>query len=277
MPTLASDLLAALDPLVLARRVGLVPDPWQAEMLRSDARAIILNCSRQVGKSAASAVLASHTALYEPASLSIVLGPSERQATELLRTTRGMLAALGEDAPELETDNTLSLQLANGSRVLALPGKDTTIRGFSNVRLLIVDEASRVPDPLYHSVRPMLAVSGGRLVLLSTPFGKRGFFHREWTEGEGWDRYRVPAVECPRISHQFLAAEQRSLPRDTYAQEYECAFIEASGSLFAGDDLAAMFGDTGDDYVNDANWHTSPTDEAPASEAASAYERFFVV
>ena len=105
---LADDLACALDPVALAHQVGLVPDDWQARMLRSASRAIILNCSRQAGKSAASALLAAHTGLYEAGSLSIVLGPSERQAIELLRTARAMLAALGEDAPELATDNTLS-------------------------------------------------------------------------------------------------------------------------------------------------------------------------
>lgn len=265
---LADDLAMALDPVALARRVGIAPDDWQARMLRSPARAIILNIARQCGKSAASAVLAAHTSLYDPGSLSIALGPSERQATELLRTIRAMLAALGEDAPELETDNTLALQLANGSRVLALPGKDATIRGYSGVRLLIVDEASRVPDALYFAVRPMLAVSGGRLVLLSTPFGKRGFFYHEWTAGEYWDRYSVPASACPRITPEFLAAERRSLPRDVFAQEYEGAFIEASGSVFAGDDLAAMFGDVPEAVP-------AALEAEPA--ALAEYHRIFVV
>jgi hypothetical protein len=37
-----------------------------------------------------------------------------------------------------------------------------TIRGFSAATLIVEDEAARVPDDLYFSVRPMLAVSGGR-------------------------------------------------------------------------------------------------------------------
>jgi hypothetical protein len=45
--------------------------------------------------------------------------------------------------------------------------------------LVIVDEAARVPDDLYRAVRPMLAVSQGRLIALSTPFGQRGWFYDE--------------------------------------------------------------------------------------------------
>ncbi|MDQ3175559.1 MAG: hypothetical protein M3Q91_17935, partial [Acidobacteriota bacterium] len=86
-------------------------------------------------------------------------------------------------AVAVASESALELEFSNSSRIVALPGKESTIRGFSGVSLLIVDEASRVPDELYQAVRPMLAVSGGDIVLLSTPFGKRGFFHHEWTEG----------------------------------------------------------------------------------------------
>ena len=62
-----------------------------------------------------------------------------------------------------------------------LPGQEKTIRGFSGVTLIIEDEASRVDDTLYRAVRPMLAVSGGRLILMSTPYGQTGHFFEEWT------------------------------------------------------------------------------------------------
>lgn len=110
-----------------------------------------------------------------------------------------------------ELESALRLELQNGSRIVSLPGKEETIRGYSGVRLLVVDEAARVPDSLYYSVRPMLAVSGGRLVCLSTPFGKRGFFHQEWIEGHGWERVKITADQCPRISKAFLEEERRSL------------------------------------------------------------------
>jgi hypothetical protein len=58
----------------------------------------------------------------------------------------------------------------------ALPGTQKSIRGFSGAALLIVDEAARVDDALYYAVKPMLAVSGGSLLMLSTPYGRRGVF-----------------------------------------------------------------------------------------------------
>jgi hypothetical protein len=104
--------------------------------------------------------------------------PALRQSSELLRKVVGFYRALKDEAVPVKNESALRLELRNGSRIVSLPGDETTIRGYSGVRLLVVDEAVRVPDDLYFSIRPMLAVSGGRLVCLSTPFGKRGFFQR---------------------------------------------------------------------------------------------------
>ncbi len=137
-------------------------------------------------------------------------------------------------------------EFPNGSRIVALPGADEgTIRGYASVRLLIIDEAARVPDGLYRAVRPMLAVSGGRLVALSTPFGKRGWWHQEWTEGgAGWERVQITADQCPRISAEFLEAERRSMPQSWFRQEYFCQFSEAEGAVFSyADVMAALSAD----------------------------------
>ncbi len=127
------------------------------------------------------------------------------------------------------------MRLANGSRIEALPGTEKTVRGFSGVDLLLVDEASRVDDGLVFAIRPMLAVSGGRLVMMSSPAGRRGVFYGEWTEGERWERYEVPADEVPRISPEFLAEERRALPDRIFRQEYMCEFLDVENQLFGSD------------------------------------------
>ncbi len=235
---LAPDLACALDPVRLARRMGIAPDPWQATVLRSPKAQVILNCSRQVGKSTVTGALASHTALYEPGAPILLLSPTERQSVELLRKVKGTLAALGTETAEVEVNNALSLEFASGSRILALPGKEGTIRGFSGVKLLIIDEASRVPDALYQAVRPMVAVSGGRLVLLSTPCGKRGFFHHEWTEGGAdWERVEITAYDCPRIPRAWLDKERATIGDWWFEQEYLCQFKETTEQVFGYDDV----------------------------------------
>lgn len=237
---LPSDLAAALDPVVLARRMGFNPDCWQAQVLRSPATQIILNVTRQGGKSRTVAVLAAHGALYEPGALVLLLSPSLRQSSELFRKVKDGLNALGAGAVDLTTDNALSVELGNGSRIVSLPGKEGTIRGFSGPRLLIVDEAARVPDALYQAVRPMLAVSGGRLVLLSTPFGKRGFFHHEWTQGgPAWERIAITAYDVPRIPRDWLTAERAAIGDWWFEQEYLCQFKETTDQVFGYDEVMA--------------------------------------
>ena len=230
-----------MDPIAFARQAGLEPDGWQEELLTGEHRQIILLCARQTGKSSISALLALQEALFQAPSLVLVLSPSLRQSQELFRKVKDAYAAVGPECP-VTVESALRLELVNGSRIISLPGKESTIRGYSGVALLVVDEAARVPDDLYQAVRPMLAVSGGRLVLLSTPFGKRGFFHHEWTEGgPDWHRVRVTANECPRMSKDWLDRERAAIGEWWFQQEYLCEFVEAEDQVFRYDDIAQAF------------------------------------
>ncbi len=234
MVGLREDLELALDRAEFARALGLEPDPWQEDLLRSGSDRVLLNCCRQSGKSTMSGLIALHRALYHPGSLILCLAPALRQSQELFGKVLGFYRDLGRPvAPQAERK--LSLELENDSRIVTLPGTEKTIRGFSGAALLIVDEAARVDDELYFAVRPMLAVSGGALMMLTTPYGKRGVFYEEWTGGAGWERYEVPAKECPRISEAFLEEEREALPPWVYRQEYECSFEETEDAVFTTD------------------------------------------
>jgi hypothetical protein len=201
-------------------------DRWQRAVLEGDAPRLLLCCCRQSGKSTVAAALALKVALTEAPALILLLSPTLRQSGELFRD-KVLPQWRSVGMPERDRPPTqLELTLANGSRIVSLPGEEGTVRGFSGVALLVIDEAARVEDDLYRAVRPMLAVSGGRLVALSTPFGRRGWFAQEW-HGEGsWQRVRVTAEECPRISPAFLVEERRALGEDWYRQEYGCEFVE---------------------------------------------------
>jgi hypothetical protein len=97
----------------------------------------------------------------------------------------------------------------------------------------VIDEAARVPDDVYRTVRPMLAVSGGRLICLSTPYGKRGFFYEAWAKGgEDWARIKIQAQGVPRIQQVFLDQERRALGESWYRQEYECSFEALEGLVY---------------------------------------------
>src|SRR5215831_5495466 len=228
-----------LTPLQLAQRIGVEPDPWQTDLLESTERQIILNCSRQSGKSTSTALKALHTALYQEGSLTLVLSPSQRQSMETYRKIRESYNLLS-DVPALTQESSIKLELANGSRVQVLPGKEQTVRGFSGVDLLICDEAARIDDALYQSIRPMLAVSGGQIILLSTPFGSRGFFFKEWTEGgDDWKRVRVTADQCPRIDRAWLEKERQRIGDWWFSREYGCSFVDNLEACFSTADIQA--------------------------------------
>ncbi|GAC1400719.1 MAG: hypothetical protein NVSMB65_18400 [Chloroflexota bacterium] len=240
MVALAADLGMALDPVRFSQAAGIDPDPWQETVLRSMAPRLLLNCSRQSGKSSTVATLAVWTAVYEPGSLVLLLSPTQRQSGELFKKALTVYQALGRPVPA-DSETALTLTLDNGSRIVSLPGKEGTVRGYSGVRLLAIDEAAWVPDSLYMALRPMLAVSAGRLVAMSTPHGTRGFFYEAWTGGESWERYEVSATACPRISAEFLAEERRTMGAWFFEQEYMCTFSESEAQLFTRADIDAAF------------------------------------
>lgn len=237
---LSLDLAFGLDPVLVAQEMGLSPDPWQERFLRSPAPRTLLNCCRQSGKSTVTAILAAHTALFNPGSLTLLLSPTQRQSHELFRKALDTYKSFPTAIPIVQ-ESALRLELSNGSRIVSLPGKEGTVRGYSGVRLLAVDEAARVSDELYFSIRPMLAVSGGRLVALSTPFGTRGWWYDAWQSDETWERFRVPAEECPRISPEFLAEERRSMGDFWYQQEYSAIFLDAETQPFGREDVERAF------------------------------------
>jgi hypothetical protein len=232
----------AADPARLMTAAGMAPDAWQEDVLRSSASRVLMLAARQSGKSSVAAALALRTALLQPASPVLLLSPSLRQSAELFRKVVELFGALGRPMA-VSAESALRLEFANGSRVVSLPGDEKNIRGFSGVALLVIDEAARVADALYYAVRPMLAVSGGRLAALSTPFGKRGWFHDEWHGDGDWHRVKVTADQCPRISKEFLAEERRALGDRWYLQEYGCEFSECIDAIFSYADIMAAMSD----------------------------------
>jgi hypothetical protein len=189
------------------------------------------------------AALALKAALLEAPALVLLLSPTLRQSGELFRArVKSLYNALGRPVPTVQ-ESALTMELANGSRVVSLPGEEGTVRGYSGVRLLVIDEAARVTDELYAAVRPMLAVSHGRLVALSTPAGKRGWFYDAFTGADAWERVRITASQCPRISREFLADEAKAIGPRWFAQEYCCSFEDLIGAAFSEQQIASIFSD----------------------------------
>jgi len=223
------------------RALGFDADAAQARVLSSRSKRVLLNCTRQWGKSTVTAAKAVHQAYLNPESLTIAVSPTARQTGEFLRKAEGFVRKLRLPVKG-DGDNEMSLAFPNGSRIVGLPGSEATVRGFSAVALLLIDEASRVSDDLYLALRPMLAVSGGTLWLMSTPHGKRGFFYEAWANGgDTWERVMVRAEDCPRIPASHLEEELLTMGERMYRQEYGCEFTDATCGVFDLDLVEAAF------------------------------------
>ncbi len=228
---IATDIRRSLDPVQLMRDGGLEPDRWQSKLLAEHPKRALLLCARQSGKTEVAISMAEHTALYEPGSLSLIVSPSQRQSGEVFRRLMLLHSNL-KDVPELVAESALRAEYANGSRVMALPAFERTVRGYAGAHLVMIDEAARVDDELLPALRPMMATVQGSLIALSTPFGKRGWFYDAWTGDDSWHRVKVPASQCPRLTKEFLAEELRELGAQRFGEEYELQFLEADEAVF---------------------------------------------
>ncbi|MEM8950487.1 MAG: terminase large subunit [Pseudomonadota bacterium] len=238
---LAASLAGALDPVEFHRRylTSELPelDQWQIDALRDRSLNIQLLCGRQTGKSTLAALMACHQSVEWPKQLVLLVSPTLRQSSELFRKARVLVDAVRVKPKERRRTST-ELELANGSKIVSLPGANPdAIRGYSKPDLIIEDESAFVGDKTFAAVRPMLAASANpRHILMTTPYGRRGHFHDLWrAEHPDWSRHTIKSEDCPRISQEFLEGEQRVLSDRSYRQEYLCEFLEATVAVFPSD------------------------------------------
>src|SRR5207248_8810900 len=150
------ELAYRIDPALWVREVlGIEPTAWQLEFLRDPRGAsIIALTARQAGKTTTAAWAIAHCMLFTPGSLSVIACPTQRQSGEAVRRVREILLRVGA---ELKSDNIYELELKNGSRVIALPSTDDSIRGLTVNGWIVADEAARLSADLIAALRPMRA------------------------------------------------------------------------------------------------------------------------
>lgn len=260
------------------RLLGFTPFPWQDAILNSTSKRIVINAARQAGKSTITSADPCWTAKYADKSLSIVLAPSESQSQDDMEKVQGFVA-LDRTYPEYAPAAT-HIKTANGSKIRVVPARQTA-RGKSKPNIVILDEASQITDIIYTEVvLPMFTDNDGRLIMLSTPYGKQGFFWDTFCNLEPddpWERYEVRSpwqpVQTPngldlvpymdgdekayqeeRAKHGIRAwfsprhsnykEQLRLLWRmgiRKYKQEFCCEFVETEQSVFSYQEIEGMF------------------------------------
>src|SRR5262249_37118775 len=215
-----SEVAYGIDPVLWVRKVlGVAPLNWQEEFLRAPRGASILALtSRQAGKTTTAAWAIAHAALFVPGSLSVVACPAQRQSAEAVRRVREAVVKAGS---KLEADNVYGLELTNGSRVLALPGSDDSIRGLTVDAWIVADEAARLSDDLIAALRPMRARRPeARLAMLSTAWRRTDPFWMAWDSDEpSWMRLKATA-DVVVFDREFLEEERRTLGEEVFKREY---------------------------------------------------------
>ena len=267
-----------LFPEAILRRAGIRPDPWQCRLLSFLDRVtrqfkLLVNCSRQIGKTTASAALALGAALIYPRSDILVIARTQRQTSEFIRKVKWFrlclmnpMKVVGVDyqpIPATDLDNLLLgeiqqedrgqlgsvrdavtlEELPNGSRVIALPGKSSgAIVGYS-AKMLIIDEACWFPDSVYEDIPPMLAATRGSILCLSYGgFINGSWWDKAWHQEPQWERIRETVHSAGgRISEEFLLGERQRLSPQGYKRNYECGFVAEEGAYFDPRDIDRMF------------------------------------
>jgi hypothetical protein len=165
------------------------------------------------------------------------VAPGERQAKLLFSKAASLYRQAGYPLPA-HSERRTGLELASGSVIEALPAVERTTRGYS-VDLLVVDEAAAVPDMDYFGILPSLIATQGEQVLLSTPRGKRGFYHELWHSDDDWQRVMVRSDEVGRIREEDLEVFRHTMPEQFFRQEFYCEWLDTEGGLFSYDDIQA--------------------------------------
>ncbi len=161
----------------------MILDKWQEKVLKTKGNMVI--CSpRQMGKSTVISEDAGEYAINNPGKSIMVIASVDRQSLLLFEKilsyiygkNRKMIMS-GKDRPTKH-----QLKLTNGSIIRSLPTGDSGygIRGYTIDRLY-ADEAAFIKEDVWAAVTPMLATTGGDIILLSTPFGTDGYFYRAFT------------------------------------------------------------------------------------------------
>jgi len=239
--TIATTLAQALDPVAFAHGRGFVAESWQSDLMRTTARRVLVPCARQVGKTETVSYKALHTAINTPKRDTLIISPTQRQSDEFLLRVAGIYRGMSE-APRLKRDNQSEMVLSNGARVISLPGSEGGIRGFANIKLLVIDEAARVEDDVFASVLPMVG-SDGQIVALSTPWGQRGWFWGLCDEAprNGWEKHRVTVYDSQQYTPARIAEVRAAVGSFVFASDYEATFTDTSEQMFGTEDVRRAF------------------------------------
>ena len=210
------DLKYGLSRSSYAISCGFHPYAWQTAVLESHAKFKIIDGARQSGKSTIVSVIPAHKAKFKAKSLSLVIAPTRAQANEDMLKIKELMSK-DPSYPTLVKNSAFEVTLSNKSRIVVVTATDKAARGYSAPDDILVDEASRVPDTVYSSaILPMQTASPDdfELILISTPFGKQGFFYDCWANSEVYEKFEIKAPWA--VDERFPTRLFEAMPEEQF-------------------------------------------------------------
>ena len=247
------------------QKTDITLDKWQSDVMQHEG-SITIRAGRQVGKSEVVGRKTTQFALKYPGAKILIIAPAQRQSSHLFskikqhlgKVSEKLLAAAGgfqknpkhsarqvlqerrlfeiQNGIYKETPTKTNIILCNGTEIYCLPAGKTGdyLRCFT-LDLIIADEAAYIPEAVWRAIKPMIAVSKQRglgwTILLSTPFGKGGYFFESFHDEE-FRQFHVSSELCRRIPRDFLQKEKERMSKLEYTQEYLGEFVDEFNQFF---------------------------------------------
>ena len=234
----------------------------------------VIGKTRQMGITECVASDILHRACLSPGFTAIVLSRGQAESSNIAKRVKSMCDSI-PDLVELETRNTTDLQIKGGGRILFKPATINSCRGYESVAYIVFDECAFIDsiELLYLAAIPATEAVGedARIVLVSTPNGRSGFFwdrlnssngpvdvleeaerlrrfevdegYTEWTDENKWSKFLLHWKAHPRYGrdNEYIdrIVAQKQLSRSNAEQEYDLSFNESDNAIFNPDDIRA--------------------------------------
>ena len=208
----------------------------------------IAKLPRQTGKSTTVVSYLLHYAIFNDNVNIGILANKLSTSRELL----GRLQLAYENLPKwmqqgIVSWNKGSLELENGSKIMAASTSSSAVRGMS-FNIIFLDEFAFVPthiaEQFFSSVYP--TISSGKstkVIIISTPNGMN-MFYKLWHDAErGKNEYITTEVHWSQVPGRDAKWKEQTIANTSlrqFTQEFECEFLGSVDTLIAASKLRTM-------------------------------------
>ena len=227
-----------LSPVLFAMNVlGIIPLRYQADFLEDEYPNILFVGGRQIGKSTMLAIKSLWNAFVRPQEDILILAPTMKQSKIVYDRIMEMIQKNEFISKHVVRFNLEETRFDNGSSIRSLTTGKTgeNIRGYS-ATMIFFDEAGEIPDKVFATVEPAMAVKGRQLIISGTPKGARGYFYQNYIQNQTskrWHLYKVKSKESPLVTKEYLEEQRRIRTDAEYRQEFETEFIDEVGLFYS--------------------------------------------